>query len=40
MFELNRDHDYSIPEVEGMYPFERDIYVGLAKHRIREELEK
>lgn len=33
-------HKYSITEIEEMIPFERDIYVNLLEHHIKEENER
>jgi hypothetical protein len=35
---LAQHHKYSITEVEAMYPFERDIYVGLLQNMLAEEI--
>jgi hypothetical protein len=37
---LAQHHKYSIGEVEAMYPFERDIYVGLLQKMLAEEVAK
>ena len=36
-FALMQYHKYSLPEIENMPPWERDIYVGLLKLHIEEE---
>ena len=36
-FALMQHHKYSLPEVENMMPWERDIYVGLLNQYIEEE---
>lgn len=33
-------HKYSLREIEGMMPFERDIYVTLLTEHIKEENER
>lgn len=33
------DHKYSISELESVYPFERDIYVGLLNLKIQKEID-
>ncbi len=38
LFALAQHHKYSISEVEGMIPFERDLYVSMLKQYL-EELE-
>jgi hypothetical protein len=37
---LAQHHKYSITEIEALYPFERDIYVGLIQNMIAEEIAK
>lgn len=39
VFSLAQHHKYSISEIEGLIPFERDIYVNLLLQYL-EELEK
>ena len=36
-FALMQFHKYSLTEIEGMMPWERDIYVGLLQQHIEEE---
>ena len=35
-----QNHKYSLTEIEGMLPWEREIYVELLVQHIREENEK
>ena len=39
-FSLLQHHKYSLPEIENMMPWERDIYVGLLNQYIEEENSK
>jgi hypothetical protein len=32
-----KQHGYSIPEIEDLIPFERDIYVGLIEQRLERQ---
>ena len=36
-FALMQHHKYSLPEIENMMPWERDIYLGLLNEHIEEE---
>lgn len=36
-FALVNDHKYSLTEIEGMIPWEREVYIALIKQRIEEE---
>jgi len=36
-FALLQYHKWSLTEIEGMIPWERDIYVGLLKDHLEEE---
>ena len=36
-FSLIQYHKYSLPEIENMMPWERDIYVGLLQSHLEEE---
>ena len=33
-------HKYSLTELESMIPWEREIYIGLLVHHLREKEEK
>ena len=33
-------HKYSLPELENMMPWEREIYVGLLAEFLQKEIEK
>ena len=37
---LNFHHKYSITEIEGMYPYERDIYLDLISSYVEEQNSK
>jgi len=39
-FSLMQHHKYSLTELEGMIPWERDVYVTLLIQHIEEENEK
>lgn len=39
-FALMQHHKYSLSELEGMVPWERQLYVGLLKEYIEEEEKK
>lgn len=39
-FALMKYHNYSLTELEEMYPFEREIYLILVENWVREEKEK
>jgi hypothetical protein len=39
-FALMQHHKYSLTEIEGMMPWEREIYLSLLQEHIREENEK
>lgn len=39
-FELMHKHNISLTEIEGMIPFERDIYVSLVAMAIKKENER
>ena len=36
-FSLAQHHKYSITEIENMFPYERDIYVGLLMNHLEKE---
>ncbi len=36
---MQRQRNFTITELEGMLPFERDIYVGLQQQYIEEQKE-
>ena len=36
-FSLAQHHKYSIAEIENMFPYERDIYVGLLTNYLEKE---
>jgi hypothetical protein len=40
IFALAQHHKYSIDEIEGLIPFERDIYVEMLLSFIQEQREK
>lgn len=40
IFNLAQHHKYSIREIEGLYPFERDVYVDMLKDYLEKENEK
>lgn len=40
IFTLAQHHKYSIDEVEGLIPYERDIYFGMLIDYIAEQNEK
>ena len=35
-FALMHHHKYSLTEIENMYPFERDVYVGMLAQYMEE----
>jgi len=37
---MKQHHQWSLDEIENMYPWEREIYVGLLKMHVDEENEK
>lgn len=39
-FALMQHHHYSLSELEGMIPWEREVYVGLLSQYVTEENEK
>jgi len=39
-FALKTHHGYSLSELDGMIPWEREIYIGLLIQHLREEKEK
>ena len=39
-FSLMQHHNYSLTEIEGMFPWEREIYVTLLKDYIEKENER
>lgn len=39
-FALKQHHNWSINEIESMYPFERDIYVGLLQQHLEEKAKR
>jgi hypothetical protein len=38
-FEIARNHQISLTEIESMMPFERDFYIGLVNHAVQKENE-
>ena len=36
-FALMQHHKYSLTEIENMWPWEREIYVGLLQQFVKEE---
>lgn len=34
---MHRQHNYSLTELEEMYPFEREVYYSLLVNQIEEE---
>tara|TARA_R100000458_G_C8241555_1_gene220485 strand:- start:559 stop:735 length:177 start_codon:yes stop_codon:yes gene_type:complete len=36
-FAMMQHHNWSLTEIEGMMPWERDVYVGLLNQHIEEE---
>jgi len=36
-FELMKDHNYSLEELEDMIPYEREIYTAMLNQRMKEE---
>jgi len=44
MYQLNfamvQHHGYSLTEIEGMMPWEREIYVGMLANHVKERNEK
>lgn len=40
MFSLVQHHKYSISELEGLYPFERDLYVDMLRDYLKEEQQR
>ena len=39
-FALMQHHKYSLTEIEGMMPWEREIYLSLLQEHIKEENER
>lgn len=39
-FSLAQFHHYSFADIEGMIPFERDVYVALLLQHLEEEKQK
>lgn len=39
-FALMKHHNFSLTELEDMYPFEREIYLILLENWVREQNEK
>lgn len=39
-FALQKYHNYSLEELENMWPFEREIYITLIKQWVEEENDK
>jgi hypothetical protein len=39
-FSLLQFHKYSLDEIEGMIPFEREVYVALLIQHLEEEKQK
>ena len=40
MFTLVHQYKYTLTELEGMIPWERDLYIGLVNSWVKEEEEK
>ena len=38
-FNMAQRGNFSISEIEGWFPFEREIYFGLLQQKIKEEME-
>lgn len=39
-FQMMQHHKYSLTELEGMIPWERDIYINLLMQHLEEERER
>ena len=39
-FKLIKFHEFSIADIEEMYPWERDVYVAIVIQHVEEENEK
>lgn len=39
-FALQKYHNYSLEELENMWPFEREVYITLVKQWVEEENER
>ena len=37
IFNMTQHHNYSVTDLESMYPFERDIYYGMLVDLIKEQ---
>ena len=37
---MMQHHNYSLNELEGMVPWEREIYLGLLEQHLKEEKER
>lgn len=40
IFNMKQHHNWSVEEIENMYPWEREVYVALLKQYIEEENER
>jgi hypothetical protein len=40
MFTLVQDYHYSLSDIENIFPFERDIYIGMIKEKIESQKEQ
>lgn len=40
MFAMVQHHKYSLSELENLYPYERDLYVDMLKHYLKEEQQR
>ena len=40
IFALAQHHKYSIPDIENLVPFERDIYVNMLSNYLQDQEEK
>ena len=40
MFALKQHHHWGIEEIEGLIPWERDVFVSLLKNHLEEEKER
>lgn len=39
MFQLHRYHQYNMEYLEGLFPFERDLYIDMVLNAVSEEKE-
>jgi hypothetical protein len=37
MFAMVQHHKYSLTELENLYPYERDLYVEMLQHYLKEQ---